>query len=380
MAKERKGYVYLDTDGKLKARLTYTDADGKRRNVKRTVETKTEGRQILKKLIAELENEGEKSIEANKLIFSELAEIYEKRKIIAPKYVGDRKVAGLRSRRQVLVHLKPLIEHFGRKKVKVITANDVEDYKLKRLDIPTKDKRQRAIASVNRELSLLRAILNYAKSESWILRSPFEARSFALISMSDENKRDRILSFAEEKRLLAVCEIPLRRHLKAVIITALDTGMRKGELLSLTWKDIDFSTDSILIRATNTKTQTERIVGMTPTAKRELMLLWELSPKILTGKAFGVSDVKRSFATACRLAGIEEFNFHDLRHTAITRMVAAGSPTAEIMKTSGHTQMATFQRYVNPTSEAAKRNAARLADYNAAQMTEIDDADSKFIN
>jgi integrase len=73
---------------------------------------------------------------------------------------------------------------------------------------------------------------------------------------------------------------------------------------------------------------------------------------------FGVKDtVKRSFASACRDAGIEGFHFHDCRHTAITRMIQAGLSPMEVMKISGHTQMNTFARYVNPNTQAVNRIA-----------------------
>ena len=80
---------------------------------------------------------------------------------------------------------------------------------------------------------------------------------------------------------------------------------------------------------------------------------------------FGIKDtVKRSFASACRDAEIEGFRFHDCRHTAITRMIQAGLSPMEVMKVSGHTQMNTFARYVNPNTQAVTRIADVLSAYN----------------
>jgi integrase len=85
---------------------------------------------------------------------------------------------------------------------------------------------------------------------------------------------------------------------------------------------------------------------------------------------FGIKDnVKNSFAGACKEAGVLGFRFHDCRHTAITRMVAAGVAPMELMKISGHTQITTFARYVNPTEQAVKRAAEALALFNS-QATE----------
>ena len=75
---------------------------------------------------------------------------------------------------------------------------------------------------------MLRRMLNVAQREGWILRNPFAAGD-SLISLADENKRERILTREEEMKLLAACDTPQRAHLKGIIICAIDTGMRQGE-------------------------------------------------------------------------------------------------------------------------------------------------------
>src|SRR5437762_1424962 len=82
--------------------------------------------------------------------------------------------------------------------------------------------------TVNRELGVLRRVLNVALANGWIHRSPFTMGK-SLISVGDEKPRERILTLEEEARLLAACEGP-RAHLRAILICALDTGMRRGEL------------------------------------------------------------------------------------------------------------------------------------------------------
>ena len=110
--------------------------------------------------------------------------------------------------------------------------------------------------------------------------------------------------------------------------------------------------------AFNTKTAKPRIVGMTQRVYAELTRLWEQSPKDSDELVFGVKDnITRSFTSACRDAKIEGFRFHDCRHTAITRMIQAGLSPMEVMKVSGHTQMNTFARYVNPNTQAVTRIA-----------------------
>jgi integrase len=225
-------------------------------------------------------------------------------------------------------------------------------------------QRARSLSAVNRELELLRTIFNYAEHNDWIVKSPFR-RGASLISKASERRRERVLTLEEETRLLDACT-GKRLHLKPLIITALDTGMRRGELLKLVWPDVDFGLDLIRVRATNTKTERPRTVGMTPRVREALLALRQDAPIEYTGIVFGIKDtIKNGFSSAVETAQIEDFRFHDCRHTAITRMIQAGIPATETMKISGHSQFVTFARYVNINEQAARSGAERLAEYMA---------------
>jgi integrase len=161
--------------------------------------------------------------------------------------------------------------------------------------------------------------------------------------------------------------------------------MRPEEIYKLIWSDIDFLNGIIIIRAENTKTETERIVGITPRLKDELERLWEQSPKELNFTVFGVRSIKTAFKTACRKAEIKNFRFRDCRHTATTRMVNSGMPQAEIMKTTGHTQLKTFLRYVNLTAENVSNSAKNFGVFLSVKLSEtknkqIADIKRNFIN
>jgi integrase len=373
MPRERKGYVYFDK--KLKswfARLPYTDELGKKHNIRRKVGNKTEGKNLLKKLTRDIDQHGSTIIDGDRLAFSKLADIYENEKLVEPHYEEDEngeksRVAGLRSYKDMKRKLKTLTAHFGSRRVKTISHSDILKYKLKRLKDPNKRDARRGIestpkiATINRELALLRAVLNFAKRKGWIIRNPFELGE-PLISSSLERKRNRILSRDEEAKLLAACEIQQRRHLRPIIIAALDTGLRKGELLKLKWFDVDLLNGLIRLRATTTKTEQPRTVGMTARLRTELEQLWEKSPGKADMLVFGIkADFKRAFAGACEDAEITDLRFHDLRHVATTRLVGTKAlHTQEAMKITGHTQPTTFARYINPEDETARRGAEAL--------------------
>jgi hypothetical protein len=202
--KTRTGYIYRDGDGWI-ARITFTDASGRRRNVKRTAATRTEARRKLDKMRRQLEDHGERLIvDGERMTFGELADKYAAVKLVPARYVGEKKVAGLRSVIPPKIYLEVLKKHFGRRRLRLITHADIEEFKRERFDTPTRYSRQRAIASVNRELQLLNVILNWAVRQGWLLKNPFHLGP-ALILKSDENFRTRTLDYDEEERLLAAC-------------------------------------------------------------------------------------------------------------------------------------------------------------------------------
>lgn len=376
MARERTGSVkYCEKLKKWRARLTAVDETGKRLDIRRLAPTKTAANLELKRMMRDLDDHGPQIIEGERLTFAKLASIYSGHKLQEPVYKGETKVSGMRSWKNQLVFLKPLVDHFGRARIRAITHAELEKYKAKRIETPTRRGADRSIAGVNRELSLLRAILNYARRSGWLVRNPFEMGE-SIISHADENKRDRIITFDEEARLLEACTGP-RAHLRALIITAIDTAMRRGEMLKLTWSDVDFDRELIRVRKTTTKTWEARTVGMTARVKDELLLLFEAAPPDPAGLVFGLSGMKRSFATACRLAGIDDLHWHDLRHVGTSRMIASGMAPLEAMKITGHKQMTTFLRYLNVDAEAARRAARSLDAYRDEEEME---SGSEFIN
>lgn len=353
---ERRGGIF--------ARVTFVDDRGHRREVERRAKNRSDAKEIIKDLLRDLDDHGETLIDAARMSFQDLAAYYEMNYLIEPEYVDGRKVAGLRSHRDLRSKLIVLKDYFGTRKVRSITHGDLKRFRTDRLKTPTRHKCQRSITSVNRELQLLRRIFNVARSNGWVKQNPF-VMGDALIMASDEKKRDRILTRDEEERLLAACT-GKRTHIRPIIICALDTGMRRGEILKLIEADLDFDSRLITVRAFNTKTLSERTVGMTERLARELMDTVERLPAGTDVPLFGVTcDFKKAFYSARKEAGITDFRFHDLRHTHATRLVGAHMPLAEVGRALGHTQANTTFRYVNANFETARRVAALLDEFNA---------------
>lgn len=365
--RQRSGYVYHDEkEGCWIARTQVTDESGKRRNVKRRAKSKTEAEQKLKGLLRQIDDEGSKVVDFNQLTFGHLADHYERHYLRPAEYVSGQKISGLRDVARPKELLKHFREFFGKKKLREITYGDLLTYREKRFQLHTQYKRQRTLASWNREAAVLRRILNIACQQGWILKNPFHCGD-PLIIVSAERRREKILTVSEEARLLEACDShPYRSHLKALLIFLIDTGCRKGEALKLCWRSVSFETRVINIEATTTKTLRSRQVVMTKRVARELTTLHEASTQDANANVFRVTNnVRKSFASACKIAGIKHggidgLTLHSLRHTAATRLVQSGMNPQLAGRLLGHSQPQTTYRYLSADIEMAKEAAAIL--------------------
>jgi integrase len=292
------------------ARVGHTDDQGKRRDIIRVATSRTDAREKIKEILDDLKERNGKTIDAARMTFADLAKHFETHYLKEAEYVEGRKVEGVRSRKPAQAAVNALKQYFGKRRLQSLSYGDIRSYRAARLKEPTRgdlarhrqalkhDRKAelnvtRTIATVNRELSKLRRMLNIAQREGWIKQNPFAAGE-SLISLADERKRERILTREEERRLLDACT-GHREHLRPMLICAIDSGMRHGEILSLKWRDVDFEHGLINIQAYNTKTMKERQVSMTARLARELEILWEQSPKDDRKRVFGiVNNVKRS--------------------------------------------------------------------------------------
>lgn len=358
MPRANEGSVKMHRQRKvLYARFTYLDVQGKRREKRQQVKNITEGKQLIEKWQRDLKDKGSQHLDAAKMNFAELAEEYKKRKLKPAQYRDDTKVSGMRSYRHQLGYLETLIEHFGKKLVQSIRHSQLEDFRENRLNTKTRYGKDRTAAGVHRELQLMRAILNHAVREGYLQRNPFTSGE-SLIRHSEETKRERILSLEEEQRLLLACT-GSREHLRPLVICAIDTGLRKSEMLALQWQDADFANGVIRARKTTTKTRKARTVGITPRLRAELDIL-KLVMKAENDFIFPQRDFAKAFIKAREEAKLNDLHWHDLRHSMTTRLVESGMADNFVMKITGHEQQATFLRYVNPNEDTARQAADAL--------------------
>ncbi|MEW6212147.1 MAG: site-specific integrase [Acidobacteriota bacterium] len=265
---------------------------------------------------------------------------------------------------------KPILAHFGKMRLSEITPFDVERFKIARSKskiIMGKDEpkeRIRSKASVNREIALLSRIFSLAVSKKEVSSNPVKGVRF----LKGEVRRKRYLLPEEEERLMAKIT-GHQLHLRLIVIVALNTGMRLREILKLRKTDVDFGREEILV--TQTKTDKDRIIPMNETLRTELfnhisrLELEYLFANPKTGKP--MVSVQRTFDTARRKAKIEDFRFHDLRHTAATRMGEAGIDPFTIAAILGHSKIDMTVSYTHATEAAKRRAVAALGEANEKQ-------------
>ena len=367
---KRKGYVSKDKNGKWFCRVTATDATGRRKDIRRIADSKSDARSILIQLVRDLDDGGIRVVQTWNRTFRDLVDLYEAQYAIPARFVNGQKVGGMRGSRIVRTYTACFRPFFGSKPVKEITYADIASFRNSRLNKKTYKGKPRNIATVNRELACLRRMFNIALQRGWILRNPFSCGD-ALILTSCEKRRERILDLAEETRLLAACDDPKRSHLRALLIALLDTGARKGEMLKLKWCDVDLHLRTVTFQALNTKTLRERTVAITERLLCELRRLWDASNGVMDSLVFGSkseSGIDWTLATACKIAGIKHggldgLTLHCLRHTAATRLVKGQLPIQMVGRILGHTQVSTTYRYLTADNETAKQAASILEAY-----------------
>jgi integrase len=197
-----------------------------------------------------------------------------------------------------------------------------------------------------------------------------DARLFKL----DEPLSYRVLSYEEEFRLLADCDQSELRyrapHLKSLILIALYTGLRRGEILRLKWTDIDFDQNVSIVRKSKTTSGRGRRVGLNSLLRRTLLSSFEEehsewvfpSPNRFQRPNEAerhIGNVKNAFRRVVRLSGIEPITFHQLRHTFCSRLANAGIPMPVIQDLAGHASIMMTRRYTHP-SEELKQKAVEM--------------------
>jgi integrase len=245
---------------------------------------------------------------------------------------------------------------FGPMLIKDIKPAMVEDYQRRRLQEATRHGKPRSTANVNRTFMVLKRMFNLAVREEFAEKNS----CWKVKMLAENNARDRILSAEELDRLLGY----LPRHAALVLHFAYLTGMRAGEIFNLTWDKVNIVNRTLRLSAEDTKTKEPRVIYINDMALNILSEAGKVRGlghnQVFTYKGRPIKGIRTAFLKACRRAGLENFRFHDLRHTFNTNMRKAGVDQSVIMKLTGHKTPAMFHRYNTVDTADAKEAYRKL--------------------
>jgi integrase len=196
-------------------------------------------------------------------------------------------------------------------------------------------------STVNRDLNLLGHLIEMARKE-W--GAPLSTNPVRCIRRPKSNPaRERRLLPSEEAALLASADRGKGGFLRSVIVIALETGMRRGEIVGLDWQHVNL--EQRRVHLTATKNGSSRGVPLSRKAIATLEALPERSGPVFPGVT--AEAVKRAFQNACKRANLEDLHFHDLRHEATSRFFEKGLSVMEVATITGHKSLSMLQRYTH---------------------------------
>ena len=253
--------------------------------------------------------------------------------------------------------IKKLKNFYGNCDLTTFEPYMVERYRTKRKNDGMKP------ATINKEVGILRRMFSIAVDNGWLKRNPAVKKLVKPLYV--ENTDKKILSIEEEKKLLTACKGDCA-FIKPIIICALHSAMRKSEILNLKWQNVDL--ENKLITILIQKNRKKSYIPISNKLNDELKKLYSqkssdyvfVNP--LTNQPY--VNIRNSYNKVLEQAGIKEFTFHSLRHTACTRMIERGVPIDVVQAIMRHSNISITLEVYNHINQDRKIKAIQtLNDY-----------------
>jgi len=229
------------------------------------------------------------------------------------------------------------VEALGNKPIIDITSTDINEA-LSTLPVHLKN------ATINRYVAAISVVFSYACREYGLHINP--VRQIPLLP--ENNERTRFLSEAERTSLFKACRASKWDKLYLIVLLAITTGARKGELTKLRWNDIDFDRRTAYVATT--KNGQPKVLPLTDSVIRELQLFDSKDSSLIFGSRVKYDApycFTKPWKRALEDAEIKDFRFHDLRHTCASYLAQSGASLLEIADVLGHKQISVTKRYAH---------------------------------
>jgi len=247
-----------------------------------------------------------------------------------------------------------ITNYFGSYLLAEVTSEMVSDYRRKRY------AEKKTVATVNRELAFLRNAYNIAiRHYKWCFVNPVSSVKFD----RERNQRDRWLTSEQETNLFS----HLKGRLVDIVRIVLNTGLRQDEALSLTRSNVDLFRKTITVKGKGDKVRTIPLNAVALDILKTRMKTHHIHSELVFPSATGTKIMRqrlvRAFSKAAKDSGLQDFHFHDLRHTFATRLAQAGVDLYKIAKLLGHNDISTTQRYAHHCPESLRSSVDILTEY-----------------
>jgi len=255
-----------------------------------------------------------------------------------------------RSYKDKQLGIKQLVEVFGNHGVNDLNTREIEQWQSRRL-------KYNKPSTVNRLLATLKHMVN--KGTQWGMASDRALKQVRNVRLLPENNRRlRFLSIEECQRLIECCH----KDLKPIVVVALNTGMRRGEIFNLKWEQVDLRHGFILLDTSKNGERREIPINTTLEYLFKEMPHSVESEYVFVGKTGKpLTDIKKGFHTALRKAGISDFRFHDFRHCVASHLVMNGIDLTSVKEILGHKSLSMTMRYAH-LAPGHKRKAVHVLD------------------
>jgi integrase len=244
------------------------------------------------------------------------------------------------------LHLRRWQDEIGYLLLSDVTTDTITQIKDKLLNETVRTGKKRSPTTVLRYMASLSTVFTAAVNDwKWLEDSPMRT----IKKPRAARGRVRFLDDAERQRLLTACQQSANKQLYLCVILALSTGMRKGELMSLSWDDVNLKAGYLILHETkNGERRRVALAGMALDLLKDYANVRCLDSQLLFPSNKSPTkpiDLRKPFETALKKAEIDDFHWHDLRHCTASYLAMNGASLAEIAEVLGHKTLSMVKRY-----------------------------------